>query len=70
MAKQRAPTLADVRCSRINFEKGDRVLVTVYAPLDRDQRRKLTKTVQRWAGIDVEVLVVDGTRMEVTVERP
>lgn len=63
------PRLADVRCERIQFLPGDRVLVQVYRQLDRDALAKLKRTVQQWAGPDVEILVVDRTLMEVSIER-
>ena len=63
------PRLADVQCSRLKFEPGDRVRVRVYRRLDRAERRKLRRTVEKWAGVDIEVLIVDGTQMEVTVEK-
>lgn len=63
------PRLADVQCSRIKFEPGDRVLVRVYDTLDADQQRRLRRTIQKWAGVEVEVLIVDGRRMEVEVEK-
>ena len=33
-----------------------------------DDESKLKKSIQRWAGPDVEVLIVDTSRMEVAVE--
>jgi len=62
------PKLADVQCSRMQFQPGDRLLVRVYRKLDKDQKAKLTRTVKRWAG-DVEVLVIDSTEMEISVEQ-
>jgi F0F1-type ATP synthase delta subunit len=39
------------------FRPGDRVLVTVHHRLDPEQRKRLTRSIQRWAGEDVEVLL-------------
>lgn len=61
--------LADVQCTRLQFQPGDRVLVRVRQPLSGEQRRRLQKTVERWAGDCVEVLIVDTSAMEVFVER-
>lgn len=69
MLMARRPGLADVQCSRLVFEPGDRVIVRHFGKLDSDQRRKLRKTIERWAGVDVEVLIVDTSRMEVRVEK-
>jgi len=64
------PKLADVQCSRMEFKPGDRLLVKVYASLDRDQKQKLLRAVQKWAGRDVEVFIIDARMMEMQVERP
>jgi hypothetical protein len=63
------PRLADVKCSKIDFRPGDRVLVQVYDRLDTEDRRRLEKTVQKWAGPYVEIFIVDRTRMELHIER-
>ena len=64
----RLPKLADVQCQRLKFEPGDRVIVRVHAELDRDQKSKLRKTVQRWAGSDTEVLLVDMRMFDIEVD--
>ena len=64
------PLLADVNCSKIQFQPGDQLLVKLLQPLDNDQIVKLRRAVQRWAGKDVEVLIYDATSLEVKVERP
>jgi hypothetical protein len=63
------PRLADVHCTRIKFEPGERLLVQLRQPLDPEAKKKLRKTVERWAGDHVEVLIVDPAIMEVSVER-
>ena len=67
MAKR--PRLAEVNCTRLAFEPGDRVLVRTYHPLSDDERRKLQRAVQRWAGTDIEVLIIDAMQMEVWHEK-
>lgn len=62
------PRIADVQCNRLRFEPGDRVIVRVYQPLDRDALQKLRRGVERWAGSDVEVLIVNCCVFDVTVE--
>lgn len=62
------PRLADVQCSRLQFQPGDRVLVRVRHRISPEQRKRLQKTVERWAGDHVEVLVID-LGMEVEIER-
>jgi len=63
------PRLADVKCTRIQFQPGDRVIVNVYHHLTIDEKKKLSRTIVKWAGEDVEVLVVDRNYMEVIVDK-
>ena len=64
-----APRLADVQCSRLKFEPGDRLLVRVHVALSPDQKRKLKKSVEKWAGDCVEVLIYNELEMSIDVER-
>ena len=61
------PRVADVHCTRIRFEPGDRILVKVRQRLDKVARQKLHKSISRWAGDGVEVLIV-GPDLEISVE--
>ena len=63
------PRLADVQCTNMQFKSGDRILVKVRQRLDREAHRKIQKTVEKWAGDHVEVLVIDLTLMEIEVVR-
>lgn len=63
------PGLADVQCHRLKFEPGDRILVRVNHKLDQDQQRKLRRTVQKWAGCEVEILIIDLTVMDIEIEK-
>lgn len=62
------PRLADVQCSRLQFQPGDRVIVRVYRPIDSVQEKRLKRTVERWAGDQVEVLVINALEMSINVE--
>ena len=62
------PKLSDVQCSRVVFQPGDRVLVRVYHNLDWEQERKLRRTIQKWAGVDVEILIINPLEMELKIE--
>jgi hypothetical protein len=64
------PRLADVRCTRIAFNPGERILVQLRMPMDLEAKKKLRRTVEKWAGGGVEVLIVDPAEMEVSIERP
>jgi hypothetical protein len=63
------PSIADVRCQKIRFLPGDRVLVRVYAKLDDAQQKKLRQSIEKWAGCPVEVLIYNGLQMEISVEQ-
>lgn len=63
------PRLADVHCTPLRFQPGDRILVKVYHRLDPEQVKKLKHTVEKWAGVPVEILVYCGLDMEITVEK-
>ena len=63
------PRLADVQCSRMQFQPGDRLLVKVRQDLSKEETRKLRKVVERWAGGVVEVLIINTMKMEIEVER-
>lgn len=63
------PRIADVQCSRMQFQPGDRILVKVRQSIDKEAATKLRKTVEKWAGNHVEVLIVDLTLMDIEIER-
>lgn len=65
----RPPRTANINVERYKFQTGDRVLVRVYERLDKDTYQRIYNTVRKWAGKDVEILVIDETRMTVDVER-
>jgi len=66
---RRLPKIANVQCSRLAFQPGDRVIVRVCSDLDRDQKKRLLHSVQKWAGTDVEVLLVDVRMFDVEIEK-
>ena len=63
------PRLADVQCTRMQFQPGDRILVKSRQRLDKEARKKLQRVVEKWAGDHVEVLVIDLTLLEIEVVR-
>ena len=65
----RLPKIANVQCSRLVFQPGDRLIVRVCSDLDRDQKRKLLQSVRKWAGTDVEVLLVDVRVFDIEIEK-
>lgn len=63
------PQIADVQCSRLKFEPGDCIVVRVYSTITLDQKKKIEKGIQRWAGVDVSILVIDGRAMELEIQK-
>jgi len=65
----RLPQIADVQCSRLVFQPGDRIIVRMRVNIDREQYRKLRKSVQKFAGCEVEVLIINELEMEIEVNK-
>jgi len=63
------PKIADVQCSRYVPQPGDRILVRVFRKLSRDEGKKIRRSIEKWAGKDVEVLIYDATKLEVSVDK-
>jgi len=60
------PRIANVQCSRLQFQPGDKVIVRVYQKLGKTDKARLMRTVQRWAE-PAEVLLVDTTLFDLDV---
>lgn len=63
------PRLAEVQCRRLKMEPGDRVIVKSLHRLDLEEQKKLRRSIQRWAGSDVEILIYCTQDLDVTVEK-
>ena len=63
------PRIADVKCSRLQFQPGDRILVRTHARLDPRQTKHLRASIEKWAGCAVEVLIYSLLDMDVVVEK-
>ena len=61
--------IAELDCQRLRFQDGDRILVKIFEEVSPEINKHITKTIRRWAGREVEVLVYDGRGMEITVEK-
>ena len=55
------PKIADVSCVPLRFLPGDRILVRARGILSLAQKKSLHKTISKWAGDHVEVLVIDDS---------
>lgn len=64
------PHLADIQCRKLVFEPGSRIIVRHYRPLDAHEKRKIRRAVEKWARVAVEVLFVDVTVYDISVEPP
>lgn len=62
------PRIADVRCQRLKFQPGDRILVRTTIRLEPDQQRRLRKSIIKWAGCEVEVLIYSALDMDIRIE--
>ena len=62
------PRLADVQCSRLQFKPGDQLLVRTTHRLELDAVRKLRRTVQKWAGCEVRILIY--CELDMDIEKP
>lgn len=62
------PRIANVQCSRFKFEPGDSVLVKTFYNLDKDGEARLRRIIQRWAGVEIRILIVDCTKMDVRID--
>ena len=63
------PRIADIRASRIQFQPGDRVTVKTMHRLDENERRKLIRSIKKWAGVEVEVLLICLLDFDIEIER-
>ena len=63
------PRLADVSCSRVVFQPGDRLWIKTTHRLNREEKRKLSKAVEKFAGVPVEVFIFCTLDLEITVEK-
>jgi hypothetical protein len=63
------PRIADVRCTRLVFQPGDRILVRSMHRLEPDQKKKLRRSIEKWAGCAVEVLIVCLQDFDIEIEK-
>lgn len=63
------PTIADVQCQRLKFQPGDPVLVRTYHKLDKDQKRKLQRSIIKWAGCEVRVMIINCLEMDLEFQK-
>ena len=65
----KTPRLADVQCRRLRLQPGNRLVVRTTHRLEPDAAKKLRRTIQKWAGCEVEVLIYCVLDMDIQVEQ-
>ena len=66
---QNMPRLAEVSCSRLKFDPGDRLLVRTTFRLDATQEKNLRAQICKWAGCEVAIYIYCVLDMDIQVER-
>jgi len=61
--------LAEVSCSKVQFSPGDKLLVNVFFSMTNEEKKKLRITINKWAGCELNILIVDNTKMEITIDK-
>ena len=63
--------LAEVNCSRIQFQPGERLLVRVWCDMSAAEQAKLKKTIMQWVDqSDVKILIIDARKVDLQIDRP
>ena len=62
------PRFADLKCSKINFNPGDRVLVRTTHRLNYEDNKKLKKLIEKWAGVELEILIICILDLDLEIE--
>ena len=63
------PKLAELKCSKIHFGPGDRLLVRMKRPLSAKQTREILKSIEKWAGDGVPVLFIPEDLLELQIDK-
>lgn len=64
-----APLLSDIPANNQKYEAGDRVLATVTCTLTDEQRQRIVKSVRQFCNADVNLLVVDKSKVRASWKR-
>lgn len=63
------PLLTDLQPQKMKFSPGDRLLAKVSEDLTPDKEKALLKSIQKFAGEEVRVLIVNCTKFSMLLER-
>ena len=63
------PRLAEVHCTKIKFDPGDKIIVRTnnLDPLGIGEQKKLRRTIEKWAGCELEILIVQRCLMDIEI---
>jgi hypothetical protein len=64
---QNMTRLAEVSCSRLKFDPGDRLLVRTTFRLDATQEKNLRAQICKWAGCEVAIYIYCVLDMDIQV---
>jgi len=64
---QNMPRLAEVSCSRLKFDPGDKLLVRTTFRLDATQEKNLRAQICKWAGCEVAIYIYCVLDMDIQV---
>ena len=63
------PRIADVQCSKIHFDPGDKILIRTTHRLDHLEKEKLKKSISKWAGCELDIFIYCVLDMDMTIEK-
>lgn len=64
-----APNILDLDCTKYSFQPGDKILVRVFGAVDSARRKQIRAMIEKWAGVPLDILVIDATQLEMLVQR-
>ena len=63
------PRLADIQCKKLRFQAGDRLLVRTTHRLEPYEEKRLRQSIQKWAGVELEVMIYCMKDVQIDVEQ-
>jgi hypothetical protein len=63
------PEVANISVGRVPLQAGDKLLVKVHQDLTNTQRERLYRCVKKWAGTEVDILIIDSRTTDIEVVR-
>ena len=68
MAVEKRRRIAEIQTSAIRFLPGDKLIVRTQQKLGREQAEKLKRAITKWAGEDVDIIVL-SKEIDLTLQR-